>query len=91
MNLNLHRQYITGNNRRDIDDSFPIVHRNLGMAYYKQYNDMAGAIESYEKAISLNPGDQRLLCEADLIHAAARTDPEKRLKLLKDHQESHYK
>jgi tetratricopeptide (TPR) repeat protein len=72
---------------RDIDDSFPIVHRNLGMAYYKQYNNMAGAIESYEKAISLNPGDQRLLYEADLIHAAARTDPEKRLKLLQDHQE----
>jgi len=57
------------------------------MAYYKQFNDMAGAIESYEKAISMNPGDQRLLYEADLIHAAARTDPEKRLKLLMDHQE----
>ena len=74
-------------NSRDIDDSYPIVHRNLGMAYYKQFNDMAGAIESYEKAISMNPGDQRLLYEADLIHAAARTDPEKRLKLLMDHQE----
>ena len=72
---------------RNIDDSFSIVHRNLGMAYYKQNNDMAGAIESYEKAISLNPRDQRLLYEADLIHAAARTDPETRLKLLKDHQE----
>lgn len=71
---------------RDIDDSFPIIHRNLGMAYYRQYNDVAGAIASYEKAISLNPGDQRLLYEADLIHAAARTDPVIRLKLLKEHQ-----
>jgi tetratricopeptide (TPR) repeat protein len=38
------------------------------------------------KAISLSPGDQRLLYEADLIHAAARTNPEIRLRLLKDHQ-----
>jgi tetratricopeptide (TPR) repeat protein len=70
---------------RDIDDSYPIVHRNLGMAYYKTYNDITQAIESYEKAISLNSQDQRLLYEADLLYAAARTDPEKRLKVLKDH------
>jgi tetratricopeptide (TPR) repeat protein len=72
---------------KDLDNSFPIVHRNIGMAYYKQFNDINAAIESYEKAISLNPGDQRLLYEADIIHAAARTDPEKRLNLLKDHQD----
>jgi tetratricopeptide (TPR) repeat protein len=69
----------------DIDDSYPIVRRNLGMAYYKTYNDITQAIESYEKAISLNSQDQRLLYEADLLYAAARTDPEKRLKVLKDH------
>jgi tetratricopeptide (TPR) repeat protein len=72
---------------RDIDDTFTLVHRNLGMAYYKTFNDMSASIASYDKAISLNHRDQRLLYEADLIHAAARTDPEKRLKLLQDHHE----
>jgi len=72
---------------RDIDNSFPIVHRNLGMAYYKTYNDITQAIASYEKAISLSSMDQRLLYEADLLYAAARTDPEKRLKVLRDHHE----
>jgi len=72
---------------RAIDDSSPLVHRNLGMAYYKTYQDMPKSIASYDKAISLNHQDQRLLYEADIIHAAARTDPAKRLKLLQDHHE----
>jgi tetratricopeptide (TPR) repeat protein len=72
---------------QDTDNTFPMVHRNLGMAYYKTYNDISGSIASYEKAISLNHRDQRLLYEADLIHAAARTDPEKRLRLLQNHHE----
>jgi len=75
---------------RGIDGSFPTVHRNLGMAYYKAYNDLSRAIDSYEKAISLNGRDQRLLYEADLLFAAARTDPEKRLRILRDHQEVIY-
>jgi tetratricopeptide (TPR) repeat protein len=73
---------------RDMDNSFPIVHRNLGMAYYKTYNDLSQAIASYEKAISLSKTDQRLLYEADLLYAAARTNPEKRLKVLSDHHEA---
>jgi len=72
---------------RDIDNSFPIVHRNLGMAYYKTNNDLTLAIASYENAIALNNMDQRLLYEEDLLYAAARTDPEKRLKVLRDHHE----
>jgi len=69
---------------RDLDDSFGMVHRNLGLAYYKTMQDMPGAIASYEKAISLDNSDQRWFFELDLIYAAARTDPEKRLKLLSD-------
>ncbi|HEX2395139.1 MAG TPA: tetratricopeptide repeat protein, partial [Bacteroidales bacterium] len=72
---------------RSIDDSFPLVHRNLGMAYYKTNNDLPKAIASYEKAIGLNSKDQRLLYEADLLQAFARTNPEKRLKVLSDHHE----
>ena len=71
----------------DIDNSFALVHRNLGLAYYKTYNDIPRAIASYEKAISLNNKDQRWFYELDLIYAAARTDPEKRLKLLSDNHQ----
>lgn len=72
---------------RNMDETFSLVHRNLGMAYYKTFNDKSRSIASYDKAISLNHRDQRLLYEADLIHAAARTDPAKRLKLLQDHHD----
>ena len=70
---------------RAIDSTFSLVHRNLGLAYYKTFNQVPQAIASYEKAISLNGRDQRLLYEADIILAAARIDPEKRLKILQDH------
>ena len=69
---------------RKIDDSFAMVHRNLGDVYAKTDNDLPKAIASYEKAISLNNKDQRWFYDLDLMYAAARTDPAKRLKLLED-------
>jgi tetratricopeptide (TPR) repeat protein len=74
-------------NSSELDDIFAFVHRNLGMGYYKTYNDILGSIARYEKAISLNKNDQRWFFELDQIYAAARTDPEKRLKLLSDHHQ----
>lgn len=71
----------------ELDGSFALVHRNLGMAYYKTYNDIARSVASYEKAVSLNRSEQRWFFELDLIYAAARTDPVKRLKLLMDNRE----
>jgi tetratricopeptide (TPR) repeat protein len=72
---------------RDLDNTFALLHRNLGLAYYKTYNEIPKAIASYEKAISLNSKDQRWFFELDLIYAAARTDPEKRVKLLSDNHQ----
>jgi len=69
---------------RKIDDSFAMVHRNLGNVYAKTDNDLPKSIASYEKAISLNNKDQRWFYDLDLMYAAARTDPAKRLKLLED-------
>ncbi|MGW8314101.1 MAG: DUF5107 domain-containing protein [Bacteroidales bacterium] len=68
-----------------LDDTYWLVHRNLGMAYNKVNNDLPLAVEHYLKAISLRPGDQRLLYEVDLINAAGREDPSLRLQLLQDH------
>ena len=72
---------------RELDDTYSMVHRNLGMAYYKIRNDITGSIESYEKAIELNPSDQRLLYELDQVYADGRIDPDRRLKMLQDHHE----
>jgi len=69
---------------RKKDDTFAMVHRNLGYAYAKASNDLPKAIASYEKAISLNNKDQRWFYDLDVMYAAARTDPAKRLKLLQD-------
>jgi tetratricopeptide (TPR) repeat protein len=69
---------------RKIDDNFAMVHRNLGYGYQKLNNDLPSAIASYEKAISLNNKEQSWFYDLDLMYAAARTDPEKRLKLLQD-------
>ncbi|KPK82423.1 MAG: hypothetical protein AMS27_14565, partial [Bacteroides sp. SM23_62_1] len=44
--------------------------------------------ESYLKSISLNPDDQRLLYEIDLIYADGREDPEIRLQLLQKHHDA---
>jgi len=72
---------------RALDDSFAIVHRNLGLAYYRTENDTAKAIASYEKAIACNDKDQRLFYELDVLYDAARVSPQKRLALLqKNHQ-----
>jgi tetratricopeptide (TPR) repeat protein len=68
-----------------LDDTYWLVHRNLGMAFDKVVHNPDLAIDHYLKAISLKPDDQRLLYELDLIYAAAREDPETRLELLQEH------
>ena len=72
---------------RDIDDKFALVYRNLGYAYQKSSNNLTEAIASYEMAISLNNKDQRWFSDLDIMYAAARTDPKKRLNLLQDNHD----
>jgi tetratricopeptide (TPR) repeat protein len=71
-----------------ISASNPIAFRNLGMAYHKEGNQAEEALSAYAKAVELNGSDQRLLYEQDLIMAASRIEPIKRLKVLQDHHES---
>ncbi|MHC4530658.1 MAG: DUF5107 domain-containing protein [Planctomycetota bacterium] len=72
----------------ELDDSFPTVLRNLGLAYYRTQKSTQKAIQSYEKAVALNPSDQRVLYELDVIYDAARTAPEKRLALLQQNHDA---
>ncbi len=70
------------------NDTCWLTHRNMGMAEYKVKKDIPLAEEHYRKSIALQPGDQRLLYELDLISAAGREDPEKRYGILRDHYET---
>ena len=72
---------------RELDDTFSIVHRNLGFAYAQVENDVQKAIASLEKAIACNRNDPRLYVELDRLYEAAGIAPQKRLALLKkNHQ-----
>jgi tetratricopeptide (TPR) repeat protein len=67
-----------------LDPSFPIVHRNLAVAYthQKPTNDTARAIAQLEQAVSGPVKYARHFAELDELYAAAGTPPEKRLALL---------
>jgi tetratricopeptide (TPR) repeat protein len=67
---------------RAIDDSFAIVHRNLGWAYYRTENNIPKAITCYEKAISCNNKDPRLYVELDRLYEVDNVSLVKRLALL---------
>lgn len=47
---------------------FPIVHRNLSLAYYNKVGDKKKAKESMEKAFSLNEKDPRIFLELDQLY-----------------------
>ncbi len=67
---------------RDLDETFSIVHRNLGFAYARVENNIPKAIASLENAVACNPKDPRLYYELDLLYEAAGASPQKRLDLL---------
>ena len=47
----------------EADPNFATAHRNLGIAYWNVQGDRQRARQSYEKALSCNPSDSRLLVE----------------------------
>ena len=73
---------------RSLDGTFPIVHRNLGLAYAQVENDVAKAVTSLEQAVALNSKDARFFYELDLLYEAAGASPEKRLSLLEKNHET---
>lgn len=66
------------------DDTFPIVHRNLALAYYNKKKDTNAAKIELEKAFALNKEDVRIFLELDQLHKKLGWTFEERLK---DHEE----
>jgi len=69
-----------------IDGTFAMAHRNLGWACYRTNHDVPKAIASYERAVSYNNGDARLITELDELYELGNVGVEKRLALMETHQ-----
>jgi len=70
----------------ELDDSFYIVHRNLGIAYKEIRKDKEKAMASYEKALESNNKDPRLLYEIDEIYTLNNVPLKRRYEFLKENQ-----
>lgn len=68
-----------------IDDHFPTVHRNLSLAYYNKRNDAGKALQSMEKAFSLDTTDARVLMELDQLYKRLNRSDAERLEFLNTH------
>jgi len=55
-------------------DAYDVLHRNLGVAYWQQFDDPQSAIEHFEKALDLNPLNQDLYLHLDDLYADLSLD-----------------
>jgi tetratricopeptide (TPR) repeat protein len=70
----------------ELDATFSIPWRNLGIAEFNVRHDPPAAGKMYERAFAANPGDARLLYEWDQLKKRAGTaEPEERLRFLEAH------
>ncbi len=70
---------------KELDDTFPTVHRNLALAYYNKQNNPVATRESLEKAFELDTSDARVLMELDQLYKKLGVAPAERLALLEKH------
>ncbi len=71
-----------------LDNTFYIVHRNLGIAYQEVLHDNAKALESMKKAVNCNNKDPRLLFEMDKLNDINKVSPKEKYELLKQNSET---
>jgi len=74
-----------------LDDSFPVAHRNLAVAYSHRDEDNAleMAVASLERAVELGDGKYPThLFELDVLYQSTGTAPEKRLAVLEKYQDA---
>jgi tetratricopeptide (TPR) repeat protein len=72
-------------NSAQLDGSFAAVWRNLGTGYYNLHNDVPKAFEAFNKALSADSGNARILYERDQLWKRAGVPPVARLKELEAH------
>lgn len=67
-----------------LEPSFPIVHRNLALAYWHRTktNDLGAAIAELEQAVAAPVKYAKHFTELDQLYGSAGAPPEKRLELL---------
>ncbi|WP_413669408.1 DUF5107 domain-containing protein [Mucilaginibacter sp. Mucisp86] len=71
-----------------LDDTFPTVFRNLGIAYYNKRNDPAKALACFEKAFALDTTDARILMELDQLYKKLNNPADARLKFVEANLET---
>ncbi|RSX58524.1 DUF5107 domain-containing protein [Bifidobacterium samirii] len=70
---------------RDLDPTFPTVHRNLALAYYNKRADRDAASREMEEAYRLDQSDARVLLELDQLHRKLGWSYEERLATFEAH------
>ena len=68
-----------------LDEHFPTVHRNLGLAYYNKLSKPQRALQSMESAFALDKTDARVLFELDQLYKKMNHEPAARLAFLEQH------
>lgn len=73
-----------------LDDSFPTVLRNLGIAYFNKLNNTAKALEYFEAAFALDRSDARVLMELDQLYKRLNYTPAERKLFLEENLATAY-
>jgi tetratricopeptide (TPR) repeat protein len=68
----------------ELDPSDPVVWRNLGVGAYNHDHDPEAASAAYERALSVAPGDARLLFESDQLLKRIGAPADLRLRRLEE-------
>ena len=71
-----------------LDDTFPTVFRNLGIAYFNKRNDAGKALTCFEKAFELDQTDARVLMELDQLYKRLNRPAAQRLQFIEANLET---
>lgn len=63
----------------------PVVHRNLGIAYFNVCSNPEKALQQFERALEANPRDARVLYERDQLWKRVGETPQRRMNELLQH------
>lgn len=72
---------------KEMDGSFPTVHRNLALAYFNKLDKAEEALAELEKAFELDTSDARIVMELDQLYKRLNYPLKKRLELLEKYPE----